>query len=163
MRRYPFLALIPVVFVLDRITKSLVVKHLTQSEAIDITPFFSLVHARNFGGVFSLLHDSAYAKYIFTILPVGIAAVLVYVLLKYSFEWMKVLALSLILAGALGNIYDRFVYGSVVDFLDFYCGSHHWPAFNVADISVSVGIGIWVLAEFRAGRKQGMTRGKTSV
>ncbi|HOC46968.1 MAG TPA: signal peptidase II, partial [Syntrophorhabdaceae bacterium] len=66
----------------------------------------------------------------------------------------RTLALSLILAGALGNIYDRFFYGSVVDFLDLYYGSHHWPAFNVADIAVSVGIGLIVLLEIAASRKQ---------
>jgi len=151
MRRYALFALVPVIFVLDRVTKALVMENLPMMGEVKMTSFFSLVHVRNFGGVFGVLNQSGYAKYIFTIVPVLVAAALVYILVRYSMSGTKTLALCLVLAGALGNIYDRIFYGNVVDFLDFYYGTYHWPAFNVADIAVSVGIGLIILLEFVDG------------
>ena len=154
MRRYAFLALIPVIFALDRVTKYLIIRDLPVWGEITVNSFFSIVHVRNLGGVFGILNQGGYARYIFLIVPVLVALVLIYILIRYTMSDARTLALSLILAGALGNIYDRFFYGSVVDFLDLYYGSHHWPAFNVADIAVSVGIGLIVLLEIAASRKQ---------
>jgi len=152
MRRYAFLALIPVIFALDRVTKYLIMQDLPILGEIKINSFFSIVHVRNLGGVFGILNQGGYARYVFLIIPTLVAAVLVYVLIRYTMSNARTLALSLILAGALGNIYDRFFYGSVVDFLDFYYGRHHWPAFNVADIAVSVGIGLIVFLEIIMGK-----------
>ena len=154
MRRYAFLALIPVIFALDRVTKYLIMQDLPILGEIKINSFFSIVHVRNLGGVFGILNQGGYARYVFLIIPTLVAAVLVYVLIRYTMSNARTLALSLILAGALGNIYDRFFYGSVVDFLDFYYGRHHWPAFNVADIAVSVGIGLIVFLEIIMGKKR---------
>jgi len=154
MRRYAFLALIPVIFALDRVTKYLIIRDLPVWGEIKVNSFFSIEHVRNLGGVFGILNQGGYARYIFLIVPVLVALVLIYILIRYTMSDARTLALSLILAGALGNIYDRFFYGSVVDFLDLYYGSHHWPAFNVADIAVSVGIGLIVLLEIAASRKQ---------
>ena len=152
MRRYAFLALIPVIFALDRVTKYLIMQDLPILGEIKINSFFSIVHVRNLGGVFGILNQGGYARYVFLIIPTLVAAVLVYVLIRYTMSNARTLASSLILAGALGNIYDRFFYGSVVDFLDFYYGHHHWPAFNVADIAVSVGIGLIVFLEIIMGK-----------
>jgi len=152
MRRYAFLALIPVIFALDRVTKYLIMQDLPIFGEIKINSFFSIVHVRNLGGVFGILNQGGYARYVFLIIPTLVAAVLVYLLIRYTMSNARTLALSLILAGALGNIYDRFFYGSVVDFLDFYYGHHHWPAFNVADIAVSVGIGLIVYLEIIMGK-----------
>ena len=153
MRRYAFLALIPVLFALDRVTKYLIMQDLPILGEIKLTSFFSIVHVRNLGGVFGILNQGGYARYIFLIVPALVAIALIYILIRYTTSDALTLAFSLVLAGALGNIYDRFFYGSVVDFLDFYYGSHHWPAFNVADIAVSVGIGLIVLLEIMAGKK----------
>ena len=153
MRRYAFLALIPVLFALDRVTKYLIMQDLPILGEIKLTSFFSIVHVRNLGGVFGILNQGGYARYIFLIVPALVAIALIYILIRYTMSDARTLALSLVLAGALGNIYDRFFYGSVVDFLDFYYGNHHWPAFNVADIAVSVGIGLIVLLEIMAGKK----------
>lgn len=156
MRKYALLAIVPFVFFLDRVTKVLIINNLALFENVSVTSFFSLVHVRNLGGAFSFLHDYQYAQYVFTILPILIAACLLYVILTYTFPMTKTLSLTLILAGALGNIYDRIAYGNVVDFLDFYYSTHHWPAFNVADISVSCGIGLWIYAElFQTKKKPG--------
>lgn len=154
MRKYALLALVPLIFLLDRVTKVLIINNLALFENISVTSFFSLVHVRNLGGAFSFLHDYQYAKYIFTILPIIIAAALIYVILAYTFPLAKKLSLILILAGAVGNIYDRISYGNVVDFLDFYYRTYHWPAFNVADISVSCGIGLWIYAELFLTKKE---------
>jgi signal peptidase II len=152
MRRYAFLALIPVIFALDRVTKYLIMQDLPILGEIKISSFFSIVHVRNLGGVFGILNQGGYARYVFLVIPTLVAAVLAYVLIRYTMSNARTLALSLILAGALGNIYDRFFYGSVVDFLDFYYGHYHWPAFNVADIAVSVGIGLIVFLEIIMGK-----------
>ncbi len=154
MRKYAVLSIVPLVFFLDRLTKVLIIGNLDRFEGIDVTSFFSIVHARNLGGVFGFLHGHQYAQYIFTFLPILIACVLVYVILAYTFSFAKRLALAFILAGALGNIYDRIAYGNVVDFLDFYYKTYHWPAFNVADISISVGIGLWLFLELFHGKQE---------
>ncbi len=153
MRRYAFLALIPVIFALDRVTKYLIMQDLPIMGEIKVNSFFSVVHVRNLGGVFGILNQGGYARYIFLVIPAAVAAVLAYILVRRTMSNTWTLALSLVLAGALGNIYDRFFYGSVVDFLDFYYGNHHWPAFNVADIAISVGIGLIILLEIIAGKK----------
>lgn len=158
MRRYALLALIPVIFALDRVTKGLILDRLPVLGEIKMTSFFSIVHVRNLGGVFGVLHQSSYAKYIFTILPVLVALAIVYILLRYRMTMAKTLALCLVLAGAAGNIYDRFAYGNVVDFLDFYYGTHHWPAFNVADIALTIGIGLLFLTELLPGSKKLLNR-----
>jgi signal peptidase II len=154
MRKYTVLSVIPLVFFLDRLTKVLIIKNLGLHEGIDITSFFSIVHARNFGGVFGFLHGHRYAQYIFTFLPLLIACVLACVIIIYNFSFAKRFALSFILAGAVGNIYDRIAYGNVVDFLDFYYKTYHWPAFNVADISICVGIGLWLYMEIFHTKKE---------
>lgn len=154
MRKYTILAIVPLIFFFDRLTKALIIRNLGLRDSIDVTSFFSIVHARNLGGVFGFLHGHQYAQYIFTFLPILIACVLLYVIIVYNFSFAKRMALTLILAGALGNIYDRIAYGNVVDFLDFYFKTYHWPAFNVADISISVGIGLWLYWELFHGEKE---------
>ncbi len=154
MRKYAVLIVVPLVFFLDRFTKVLIIRNLGLHEGVDVTPYFSIVHARNLGGVFGFLHGHQYAQYIFTFLPILIVCLLVYAIIVYAFSSAKRLALAFVLAGALGNIYDRIAYGNVVDFLDFYYKSYHWPAFNAADISISVGIGLWLYLELFHSKKE---------
>jgi len=154
MRKYAVLFVVPLVFLLDRVTKVLIINNIGLYEGIDVTSFFSIVHARNLGGVFGFLHGHQYAQSIFTFLPILIACILAYVILVYTFPFAKQLALAFILAGAVGNIYDRIAYGNVVDFLDFFYKTYHWPAFNVADISISVGIGLWLYLELFHAKKE---------
>lgn len=149
MRRYLIFLIVPCIFLLDRWTKILIIENLAYLESIDFTPFFSLVHARNFGGAFGLLAGYWLAKYIFLFLPLIIIAGLIYMMFAYRFSMGKMFALALILSGAVGNIYDRLFVGYVTDFLDFYYKNWHWPAFNVADISISTGIGLWLFVELR--------------
>jgi signal peptidase II len=147
MRKYLIFLIVPVIFIADRLTKILIVQNVDYLGNIVVTPFFSIVYARNYGGAFSILSQHHLAKYIFTFLPLAIIGVLIYILLAYRFEFPKRLSLICILSGAIGNIYDRLAQGYVVDFLDFYYNGYHWPAFNVADISISFGVCLWLYAE----------------
>ncbi len=147
MRRHLIFLIVPFIFLLDRWTKLIVIHSLAFARQIDVTSFFSIVHARNYGGAFSLLSQHAYAKYIFTYIPLLIIVLLIFVIIVYRMESSKRLSLTCILSGAVGNIYDRISYGYVVDFLDVYYKSYHWPAFNVADISISFGICLWIFIE----------------
>jgi signal peptidase II len=154
MRRYLVLLIVPLVFFLDRWTKLLIIQELPFGGHIDVTSFFSIVHARNYGGAFSLLSQHPYAKLIFTVLPLLIIGMLAFVVIFYRMQFSKMLSLTCILSGAIGNIYDRISYGNVVDFLDVYYGDYHWPAFNVADISISFGICFWLYVELLSSRKK---------
>jgi signal peptidase II len=143
---------------LDQITKFLVVKSLPLGAQIPIIPgFFNLVHIRNRGAAFGLLANlSPHFAWIFFIITT--LAVLVVV----SYLWWRLpagqgtaaLGYSLIITGALGNLIDRVRLGEVIDFLDFYWGRQHWPAFNVADSLVCLGAGllVWVILTEEKGQ-----------
>lgn len=132
----------------------MVTENLVPMEDIHITSFFSLVSWRNVGGAFGFLAGHHLGRHVFTVFPIIIAIVIVYLLIAHRFSILKTFSLACILAGAVGNIYDRVCYGYVVDFLLFYYRQLQWPAFNVADISVSTGVGLWLLAELLSSRKQ---------
>ncbi len=101
-----------------------------------------------------MLAQNPYAKYIFTFLPLAVIGVLFYVVFAYTLEFSKRFSIICILSGAIGNMYDRLIQGYVVDFLDFYYGRHHWPAFNVADISISFGVCLWLFVELKGSIKK---------
>lgn len=136
---------------LDQWTKSLVVTGFDYGEFRPVTSFFNLCYVRNTGAAFSLFSDAGAWKFL---LLGGLAVLLSVAILIYL--WRKnerivhCLAYSLVLSGALGNLYDRVMTGSVVDFLDFYIGAYHWPAFNVADIAICLGAGIVIIKELFA-------------
>jgi len=128
------------VIVLDQLTKLLVIDHLALYEAIPLTGFFNLVRAHNTGAAFSLLADQPGWQRLF-FLAVGLIAsgIIFHLLRKTQGRPLFSGSLALILGGALGNVIDRIAHGYVVDFLDFYLGTWHWPAFNVADSAITVG------------------------
>jgi signal peptidase II len=153
MRKYLVFFVIPAVFFLDRWTKDLVIEHITYMDGFPVLPFLNIVHARNLGGAFGFLSHNHLAKYVFTLFPFLIMAAIVYMLLAYRLSFSRKLSLTCILSGAIANMYDRLVYGYVIDFLDVYYKGYHWPAFNVADISISTGVGLWLFSElFLSGR-----------
>jgi len=158
MRRYLIFIIVPFVFFLDRWTKIIILEKIPYLEEIKITSFFSVVHVKNYGGAFSLLSQHQMAKYVFTFFPLAISFALVYILIRYTLTLFKTISLLLILSGAIGNLYDRFSYGYVIDFLDFYYKNYHWPAFNIADISISIGAGLLLFGEL----KEQLTKKKTS-
>jgi signal peptidase II len=142
MRKYHFLIALLVV-VLDRGAKWLVDRRISLHDTIDVIPgFFHLTHIENRGAAFGLFAESP-AEWKITVLVLFslIALVVVSALLWKNSHAMSStgVGLALILGGAVGNLWDRLFSGHVVDFLDFYIGSYHWPAFNVADSAIVVG------------------------
>jgi signal peptidase II len=129
------------IVILDQGTKLLVIHYLTYQESIAITPFFNLVLTHNTGAAFSFLNNaSGWQIWLFGLIAVVISSVIVIWL--YNLKPKKIreaLALTLILGGAVSNLLDRLVHGFVIDFLDFYFKTWHWPAFNIADSSIVIG------------------------
>lgn len=142
----PWFALAAVVIALDQWVKQLVLQALLPGERIELTGFFNLVLAFNRGAAFSFLAGaSGWQKPLFASIAV-IASVIVSVLLWKNSEQRRFCAgLALVLAGAIGNLVDRLRFGHVVDFLDFHALGWHWPAFNVADSAITVGVVILIL------------------
>jgi signal peptidase II len=131
------------VLLLDRITKWAIAQTIPLEDAINIIPgFFRLTHLENTGAAFSLFADSSSPFRTTLLITFSVAALAVVSVLLWkdrSVFHSGTLALSLILGGAVGNLWDRAFYGKVTDFLDFYIGVHHWPPFNVADSAIVVG------------------------
>ncbi len=132
------------VVALDQMTKALVLKTMALYHSIPVIPgFFSLTHIRNPGGAFGFMARQGPGVRAFLFLAVSLLAILLlfylYRKIPRSYQWLSA-GLALIMGGAIGNLIDRIRFGEVVDFLDFYAGAYHWPAFNVADSAVTVGI-----------------------
>jgi len=142
MRKYQLLIAASVI-VLDRLTKWLVVRRLPLAHDVSIIPgFFQLSHWENTGAAFSMFADSTSPWRTAGLIAFSTLAVVVISLLLWKHGPKldaTAIALSLILGGALGNLWDRIAKGTVTDFLDFYIGSNHWPPFNVADSAIVVG------------------------
>ena len=137
-----YLWLTAVIIVLDLATKAVVSEHFSLYETQAIIPgWFNLTLAHNAGAAFSFLADeSGCQRWFFAIIALVISIVLLFWIkgLQSHERWMAI-ALALVLGGALGNLWDRLTLGYVVDFLDFYYKTSHWPAFNIADMAISIG------------------------
>ena len=149
MKRIHYLSITVAVIVLDAWTKWVVSTHIDTHEAITVIPeFFQLVHVRNTGAAFGI-GANAESRVVPLLLNLGAIAVfglvVVYALRSAVSDRVLQSGLHLILGGAIGNLLDRFRLGYVVDFLDVYVGQHHWPAFNVADSAICVGIALLFL------------------
>ncbi len=146
------------VILLDRLTKILIVNTVTLHASHPVIPgFFDIVHVRNEGIAFGLFAGSPSAVRTLLLVLVSTVALgaVTYLLWTSGPSASRQRAsLSLILGGALGNLFDRLHTGSVVDFLDFFIGAWHWPAFNVADSAIVVGGG-WLLLHLSGGEKPG--------
>lgn len=146
MKRVHYLVLAATIIVLDIWTKALVLARIDLHETIPIIPnFFQLVHVRNTGAAFGI-GANASSRLVPLLLNFGAIAVffvvVVYALRSSVTDRLLQTGLHLILGGAIGNLLDRFRFGYVVDFLDVYVGSKHWPAFNVADSAICIGIAL---------------------
>lgn len=137
--------------VLDQISKLAVVARLAPyQDVIPLTGFFNLVHVHNTGAAFSLFADQPGWQRFFFLGIALIASVVIFVLLKKTHgRPLYAAALALILGGALGNVIDRIAYGYVIDFLDVYLGTWHWPAFNVADAAITLGAAGLIFDSFK--------------
>ena len=148
--KYLYLALVTALVVFaDQVTKALILEHLPLYHSRTVIPgLFDITHIHNPGGAFGFLAGSgpAVRKLVFffaTLMALGLVFWF-YTKTPYSHRFLAT-GFALIFAGAIGNLIDRIRFGKVVDFLDFYVGRFHWPAFNVADSAISIGIGIFLL------------------
>ncbi|WP_050475705.1 signal peptidase II [Herbaspirillum rhizosphaerae] len=146
----PWLGISLIVLLLDQLSKITILKLFHYGESRPVTGFFNLVLVYNKGAAFSFLAaESGWQRHLFTAIGIGAAIYIIYLLRKHAGQRMFCWALALILGGAIGNVIDRIVYGHVIDFLDVFVGSWHWPAFNIADSAICVGAVLFVLDELR--------------
>lgn len=159
MRKY-FFVIAVIVLLLDRLAKWAVASNIRLHESVVVIPgFFQLTHVQNSGAAFGLFADSAVQWKIGALVSFSVVALLVVsaLLWKNSHSLSTTtIGLSLILGGAMGNLWDRMMSGRVVDFLDFYVGSYHWPAFNVADTAIVIGA-ILLISEIFFAKPAGET------
>jgi signal peptidase II len=123
-------------------------------ESIAIVPFFNLTYVHNTGAAFSFLAQAGgWQRWLFAGLALGISIALAFWIARLKqHEVLLAVALSLVLGGAVGNLIDRVAYGYVIDFLDVYYQDSHWPAFNIADSAICVGVFLMLLESFGIGR-----------
>ena len=137
------------VFVIDLLTKTYFESTYYLCESRPVTSFFNLVLAHNYGAAFSFLADSGgWQRYFFAAIAIVAVVVCLKLMISHAREKLFCLALALILGGAIGNLFDRIIYGYVIDFLDFYYGYWHWPAFNIADSAIVLGAGLLIVDSF---------------
>ena len=140
-------ALAATVLLLDQVTKLFIMDEFFLGQSQYVTSFFNLVRAHNEGAAFSFLSDAGgWQRWFFSIISASVSIVIVVWLARLpKHRFLEGLALSLILGGAVGNLYDRLTLGYVVDFLDFHWAGWHFAAFNVADMGVSAGAGLMIV------------------
>ena len=149
------------ILILDQVTKQMISSRMEIHSSRPIVPgFLHLTFVTNTGALFGILRDlpTLHRAVLFTAVPIMAIALILY--FQYRTTLMDVMAqtgLALILGGALGNLIDRLRLGFVIDFIDVFIGSYHWPAFNVADSSICIGVSLLVVDVFRQGRHRRAT------
>lgn len=152
---YKFLSplLLISVFISDRLTKEWVIRRLYIGETIDLLPVFQITYIENTGIAFGFGQN----KNLY-FMVISIVLIVFLLVLHHQSKSVETLlfktGLALVIGGALGNLYDRIAYGSVIDFLDFFIGTHHWPAFNIADSAVFAGACLFLIAQVRQRSRQ---------
>jgi signal peptidase II len=151
-RWWPFLAAVAVIL-LDRGTKYLIEMKVTPWDVLPVIPgLFQIIHTRNTGIAFSMFADNQgeHGKWlliVFSLAVLGLVGNLLWTACKPESQehWTLRAALGLVMGGAMGNLYDRIIFGSVTDFLDFFWGHSHFPIFNLADSAITVGAGLLLI------------------
>jgi len=139
-----------VIVVLDQLTKQLVELNLSLYDVIPLIPSLNLTLAYNEGDAFSFLSDQGgWQRWFFSGLALLVSLVLVGWLAKLKNERLLAVTLALIIGGAVGNLIDRVLFGHVIDFIDVYVQQWHWPAFNVADSAITIGVVLMFVDAFR--------------
>ncbi len=163
-----YLFIILFVFLFDFITKTLVLKQ-TPFQLVfygyhkqfypsyffitDITKFFNIVLVWNTGVSFSMFANTGIiGRWFLVVMAIIIACYIIYLMVKEQNNFIKI-CYSLIIGGAIGNIFDRIRYGAVVDFLDVYIDTYHWPAFNIADSFICIGVFLLIIYNIKNGKK----------
>jgi signal peptidase II len=146
--RFTWISIIAVI--LDQWSKQAVVQSMALYESIEIVPFFNFTYVHNYGAAFSILYDAGgWQRYFLSAIALGVSGLIVWWLKSTTRDQILLpVAFSFILGGALGNVYDRVMHGYVIDFLDFYYGTSHWPAFNIADSAIFLGAVLLIIDMF---------------
>ena len=148
------------VIVVDQVTKRVIDSAMQLHQTIELIPYFQLTYMRNQGAAFSFLSGAGgWQRWFFIGLAI-VASVFIFVWLRKldPSRRREAVAWALVLGGAQGNLIDRILYGYVIDFLDVYVGDWHWPAFNVADSAITVGVALLLLDSFKAPPVAGTAR-----
>jgi len=125
----------------DQLTKALIIKNILDNQFIKVNSYLYLVHFKNEGAAFSFLSDAGgWQRYFLSIVAVIASVFIIFMIKKHRDELYTALGLTLILGGAIGNLYNRISLGHVTDFLYFHFNDYYWPAFNVADTAISIGV-----------------------
>ena len=149
-----WLALALIVIALDQFSKLMVVDSFAYGEGLIITPYFNLVHVLNHGAAFSFLAGAGgWQRWFFTALAAVISVWLIIMIRRHQREFLQPLAFTLILGGAIGNVIDRVRIGAVIDYLDFHAAGYHFPAFNLADSAITLGVILMLLQQLLESRK----------
>jgi signal peptidase II len=147
---YGWFSISAIIVAFDLYTKHLVQQAFAYGERITVTSFFELVRFHNEGAAFSFLADAGgWQKWFFTAVSIIAIVVITYLIIKHSTQKLFCWGLALVLAGAIGNLYDRVTLGYVVDFLYFHINDLYWPAFNVADSAICVGVALLLWDSFK--------------
>ena len=147
---YKWLSISAVAVVFDLYTKRLIQNAFEYGEHLKITSFFDLVRYHNEGAAFSFLADAGgWQKWFFSGVSMITVVVITYLIKKHQNQKLFCFGLALVLGGAIGNLYDRLTLGYVVDFLSFHVNDWFWPAFNVADSAICVGVALLLLDSFK--------------
>ncbi|WP_283789636.1 signal peptidase II [Bermanella sp. WJH001] len=139
--RLKWLWLAVLTIILDFATKQMAEHFLQYAQPVYVLPVFDLTLLYNKGAAFSFLaNESGWQRWFFTLIAISVSSVLCVWLMKLKEheKWLAI-SLSLVIGGALGNLYDRLAYGHVVDFIHVHWGPHYFPAFNIADSAISIG------------------------
>ena len=137
------------IIALDYYTKALIESKVMLFESINVLPFLNIVHVQNKGAAFSLFTNLG-NNFFIAVSFIALVAIVMY--LTRLPKGLELYSLSMILGGAVGNLIDRFRIGKVVDFIDVFVGGWHWPAFNVADSALTVGISLFIIENIRQGK-----------
>ena len=146
-------AIIFFTFFLDLITKNYAVNNLLLNHSLIINAFLNFTLAFNYGAAFSFLSDAGgWQRWFFVIFSIVVISFIAYILIKDKDS--EYIAYSFIFGGALGNLYDRFLLGYVIDFIEFHYNNFYWPIFNIADIAISIGIILLLYSMFSKDNKK---------
>lgn len=149
-----WLGLSVITILLDQWSKIEIIQSMSLYQSIPMTSYFNLTYVRNTGAAFSFLGDAGgWQRWFFAGMAFIISGILLYWLSQLKkHQTLLAVAYSCVLGGAIGNLIDRVAYGYVIDFLDFYYQTFHWPTFNVADMAICLGVFLMLLESFEIGQ-----------
>jgi signal peptidase II len=137
-----FYAISFAIVILDQLTKKIILAKMALRDVVEVTSFFDIVHLHNYGAAFSFLHNAGgWQRYFLSAISILVSIVLPFYIKKNQHDIFLAMGLTLVLGGAIGNLVDRLFLGYVVDFVSLHIDSvFYWPAFNVADSAISLGV-----------------------